>query len=108
MPGAEDVKVEQVGGLPMLTIKLKREMMARYGLSVDEVQEVIEAAIGGTEAGNIFEGDRRFALVVRLPEALRTDLDALRRIPILLPDAGADKDAEYLDASLAAGPRSSR
>jgi heavy metal efflux system protein len=103
--GAEDLKVEQVGGLPMFTIKLKREMMARYGLNVEEVQQVIEAAVGGTEAGSIFEGDRRFALVVRLPEALRTDPDALRRIPIKLPDAGKDKDTKFGNASLAAGPQ---
>ncbi len=87
--GNEGVKVEPVGGLPMLTIQLKREVMSRYGLSVGEVQEVIEAAIGGTEAGSLFEGDRRFKLVVRLPESLRNDLDALRRIPIALP---ADDD----------------
>ena len=92
VPGAEDLKVEQVGGLPMLTIRLKRDVMSRFGLSVEEVQEVIESAIGGTEAGNIFEGDRRFSLVVRLPENLRTDLDALRRIPIKLPDNGREKE----------------
>jgi cobalt-zinc-cadmium resistance protein CzcA len=85
VPGAEGTKVEQVTGLPMLTIKLKREAMSRYGLSVGEVQEVIEAAIGGAEAGSMFEGDRRFPLIVRLPEHLRTDLDALGRIPIALP-----------------------
>jgi len=100
VPGAEDIKVEQVGGLPMLTIHLKREAMSRYGLSVGEVQEVIEAAIGGAEAGNIFEGDRRFSLVVRLPENLRTDLDALRRIPIKLPENAEDKSREYKKASL--------
>ena len=100
VPGAEDIKVEQVGGLPMLTIRLRREAMARFGLSVHEVQEVIEAAIGGTEAGNLFEGDRRFSLVVRLPENLRTDLDALRRIPIKVPDSGATKGGEYKKAAL--------
>ena len=94
VPGNEAVKVEQVGGLPMLTIKLKRESMSRYGLSVGEVQEVLEAAIGGAAAGNLFEGDRRFALVVRLPETLRNDLDALRRIPILLPEDDDEKKEE--------------
>jgi cobalt-zinc-cadmium resistance protein CzcA len=91
--GAQEIKVEQVGGLPMLTINLKREAMSRYGLNVNEVQEVIEAAIGGAEAGNIFEGDRRFSLVVRLPENLRSDLDALKRIPIALPndDSSSEK-----------------
>lgn len=100
VPGAEDIKVEQVGGLPMLTIHLKRDAMSRYGLSVGEVQEVIEATIGGAEAGNIFEGDRRFSLVVRLPENLRTDLDALRRIPIKLPENEQDKGREYKKVSL--------
>jgi cobalt-zinc-cadmium resistance protein CzcA len=90
VPGAADIKVEQVGGLPMLTMNLKREAMSRYGISAREVQEVIEAAIGGAEAGKIFEGDRRFSLVVRLPETLRNDLDALRRVPIMLPNGNSD------------------
>jgi cobalt-zinc-cadmium resistance protein CzcA len=87
VPGNDAVKVEPVGGLPMLTIKLKRETMARYGLSFGEVQQVLETAIGGSRAGHLFEGDRLFPLVVRLPENLRNDLDSLRRIPISLPDA---------------------
>ena len=99
--GNDAVKVEPVGGLPMLTIKLKREIMSRYGLSVGEVQQVLEAAIGGTEAGNLFEGDRRFALVVRLPETLRNDLEALRRIPVLLPQNGAEKEGPQKVATTA-------
>jgi len=83
--GAIEPKVQQVDGLPMLTIQLKREALARYGLSIGEVQDVVEMAIGGKEAGQVFEGDRRFPLVVRLPDELRTDLNALRRIPIALP-----------------------
>ncbi len=83
--GQDAVKVEQVTGLPMLTVKFKRTAMARYGLTVAEVQEVIQAAIGGKESGVLFEGDRRFPIVVRLPENLRTDMDALRRLPISLP-----------------------
>src|SRR5207248_10560094 len=85
IPGAVDPKVQQVDGLPMLTLDLKRDALARYGLSVADVQEVVEMAIGGKEAGQVFEGDRRFPLVVRLPENLRTNLDALRRIPVALP-----------------------
>jgi cobalt-zinc-cadmium resistance protein CzcA len=83
--GAVDPKVQQVDGLPMLTIDLKRDTLARYGLSVGDVQEVVEMAIGGKTAGQVFEGDRRFPLVVRLPDDLRTDLEALRRIPLALP-----------------------
>jgi heavy metal efflux system protein len=94
VPGAVEVTVEQVTGRPYLTIQLKREVMSRYGLSVDDVQSVIEAAIGGKESGAIFEGDRRFPLVVRLPEDLRADLDALRRIPVPLPRHDAAK-SEY-------------
>ena len=83
--GATAPKVQQVDGLPLLSIQLKREALARYGLSVGEVQDVVEMAIGGKSAGEVFEGDRRFSLVVRLPENLRTDLDALRHIPLALP-----------------------
>ncbi|HMJ05490.1 MAG TPA: CusA/CzcA family heavy metal efflux RND transporter, partial [Chthoniobacterales bacterium] len=100
--GNEGVKVEQADGLPMLTIKLKREMMSRYGLSVGEVQEVLEAAIGGADAGNLFEGDRRFALVVRLPENLRNDMEALRRIPIQLPVDDDEKRGPQKTAAKAA------
>ena len=83
--GAADVKVEQVSGLPVLTVKLDRPKIARYGLNVAGVQEAIQIAVGGKEAGQIFEGDRRFDLIVRLPEHLRTDLDALKRLPVPLP-----------------------
>ncbi|MFV1967833.1 MAG: efflux RND transporter permease subunit, partial [Pirellulaceae bacterium] len=85
IPGAEDVNVEQVTGLPLLTINMKRDAMARFGLNVSDVQEVIEIAIGGKEVGEVFEGDRRFPLIVRLPENLRTDLDALGRVPVEIP-----------------------
>ncbi|MEO8682115.1 MAG: CusA/CzcA family heavy metal efflux RND transporter, partial [Vicinamibacterales bacterium] len=70
--GAADVKVEQTTGLPMLTVQIDRPAMARLGLSVADVQEVIEVAIGGKTSGQVYEGDRRFDIVVRLPEALRT------------------------------------
>jgi cobalt-zinc-cadmium resistance protein CzcA len=92
IPGASHVKVEQVSGLPILTVKLKRSEMARYGLNVAEVQDIVEIAIGGKSAGQVFEGDRRFDIVVRLQEKLRTDMESLKRIPIPLPrpDTGVD------------------
>jgi len=86
IPGASHVKVEPVSGLPVLTVRMNRKKMDRYGLNVSEVQDVIEIAIGGKTAGLVFEGDRRFDLVVRLPEALRKDLEALKRLPIPLPE----------------------
>ncbi|MDP1579429.1 MAG: CusA/CzcA family heavy metal efflux RND transporter [Candidatus Didemnitutus sp.] len=83
--GAADVKIEQTTGLPMLTVQLDREAIARYGLAVAEVQELIATALGGTAVGHVFEGDRRFELIVRLPENLRTDLVALGNLPVPLP-----------------------
>lgn len=83
--GAADVKVEQVTGLPMLTIRLKREVIARYGLSTGDVQDVITTAMAGTVAGQVFEGDRRFNLVVRLPEVVRSDLESLQNLTVPLP-----------------------
>jgi len=85
VPGATEVKVEQTGGLPMLTVNIDREKTSRYGLNIGDVQEALAIATGGREAGIMFEGDRRFDILVRLPESLRSDLDALRRLPISLP-----------------------
>lgn len=85
VPGAADAKVEQTTGLPMLTIHLNRDEMARLGLNVADVQEVIEIAIGGRTVGQVFEGDRRFDILVRLPERMREDMDGLTRLPIPLP-----------------------
>jgi len=85
VPGAADVKLEQVTGLPVLTVTPNRTALARYGLSIEEVQETVSIAMGGRAAGQLFEGDRRFDIVVRLPESLRTDLDRLAELPIALP-----------------------
>ena len=83
--GAVDVKVEQAAGLPVLEIKVDKAAIARRGLSVSTVQDVIGAAVGGQEAGVIFEGDRSFEIVVRLPERVRADLEALSNLPVALP-----------------------
>jgi cobalt-zinc-cadmium resistance protein CzcA len=85
IPGAADVKSEQVTGLPLLTVDIDRAAIARYGLNIADVQDVIEIAIGGKTAGHVWEGDRRFDLVVRLPEDARLDLHALEFLPIPLP-----------------------
>jgi len=84
--GAADIQVEQATGLPMLSVLPNREALARYGLSVGDVQDVIATSIGGRISGKIFEGDRRFDIVVRLPEGLRDNVDAIRRLPVPLPD----------------------
>ncbi|MDP1979930.1 efflux RND transporter permease subunit [Undibacterium sp.] len=86
IPGAADVKLEQTTGLPLLSININREKAARLGLNISDVQDVISAAIGGKESGTLFQGDRRFDIVVRLPENLRSDIDAIKRLPIRLPN----------------------
>jgi heavy metal efflux system protein len=87
VPGAADVRIEQITGLPILTVQMDRGKMARYGLNVQDVQDTIMIAVGGRSTGLIYEGDRRFELQVRLPEQLRGDIQALKRLPIRLPAA---------------------
>ena len=83
--GAQDVQVELTEGLPVMNIDIDRKAIARYGISVADIQDIVSAAIGGREAGLVFEGDRRFELVVRLPDSIRQDIVALRDLPIPLP-----------------------
>jgi heavy metal efflux system protein len=87
VPGAADVKTEQVSGLPVLTVKPDRRALSRYGISVADIQSLVEIAVGGKSAGRVFEGDRRFDIVVRLPEHLRSDVQALGSLPVPLPPA---------------------
>lgn len=87
VPGAADVKLEPISGLPILTITPDPDALARYGLTQEQVQRQVAAAIGGASAGQWFEGDRRFDIVVRLPEALRSDPAHLSGLPIPLPEA---------------------
>ena len=84
VPGAADVRTEQVTGLPMLTVTPDREKLAYYGLDIADIQDTLRIAVGGEVVGQVFEGDRRFDLVIRLPENLREDIEALKRLPIRL------------------------
>jgi cobalt-zinc-cadmium resistance protein CzcA len=102
--GAEGVKVEQVSGLPILSVEANRSALYRYGLNVADVQDVLAAATGGEEAGLVFEGDRRFTIVVRVAEKIRNDLRALERLPIPLPQGGYVPLNEVATLSLAPGP----
>ncbi len=88
LDGASEVKVEQTTGLPVLTVAIDRAAAARYGLNMADVQNTVATAVGGRRAGTMYEGDRRFDILVRLPENIRTDLDAIRRLPIALPRTG--------------------
>ena len=85
VPGAADVRTEQITGLPVLSIQMDRAKMARYGLNGRDVQDVVAMSVGGRSTGMIFEGDRRFDLQIRLPEHLRADIEALKRLPISVP-----------------------
>lgn len=82
VPGAQDVKTEQASGLPLLTVEPDRMQLARYNLELSNVQDAVSAALGGKETGLIYEGDARYPLEVRLPEGLRTDPEALARLPL--------------------------
>ncbi len=103
VPGAEDVGVEQVTGLPVLTIHTDRAMIARFGLNVSDVQAAVSTAIGGQTVGEIYEGDRRFDIVLRLPENLREDIDALHRLPIPLPERDQVADTQFASSPDASG-----
>jgi len=108
VPGATEVKVEQSTGLPMLTVKIDREKTARYGLNIGDVQDTVAVAIGGKETGALFQGDRRFDIIVRLPERERNDLDAIKRLPIPLPHGDGKVSfiplGEVADFDIAPGP----
>ena len=90
IPGASDVKIEQATGLPLLSVVPKRESLERYGLSISDIQEVVNVAIAGKKVKQVFEGDRRFDIIVRLPEALRVNISEIKNIPIAL--AGSAKN----------------
>jgi len=87
--GATEVNVEQTAGLPMLIVNIDRNKTARYGLNMRDVQETVAIATGGKDVGAMFEGDRRFDILVRLPEQLRKNLDVLKQLPIPLPASPA-------------------
>lgn len=100
--GAADVKTEQTSGLPFLEVKLDRAAIARYGLNISDVLEVLTIAVGGREAGLVFQGDRRFDILVRLPDALRSNMSVLEDLPILLPE---EQEADDKSAAPHSRPR---
>ena len=112
IPGAADAKTEQITGLPVLSIQADRDALDRYGLNIADMQDVVEVALGGKVVGQRFEGDRRFNIVVRLPEVLRTDMETLKRLPIPLPNRETANDhhpgyiplSEVATLNIAPGP----
>ncbi len=102
--GAVDVRVEQTEGLPMLDIRPRRDIMSRLGITARTVQDTISAAIGGRDAGMIFEGDRRFAVTIRLSDAARADLQTLAQVPVPLPDGRFVPLQSVADIGVTDGP----
>ena len=102
--GSQDAQAEQVTGLPFIQILPDRFQLTRLGLNVADVQAVVAAATGGQKAGQIFEGDRRFDIVVRLSEELRQDPFVLQRLPIPLPGGGTVPLSEIATVERTTGP----
>jgi cobalt-zinc-cadmium resistance protein CzcA len=102
--GAADARVEQVSGLPMLAVVPEREALSRYGLNVEDLQDLVATGIGGRQAGLVYEGDRRFKLMVRLPEDWRRDPDGLRDLPVPLPEGGYVPLGEVARVELSPAP----
>ena len=103
VPGAADVAVEQTTGLPVMTIQPRREVLARYGVTIMQLQDLVAAALGGTVAGQFYEGDRRADIVLRLPESLRTDPDAYASLPVPLAQGDYVPLGELADFDLLTG-----
>ena len=103
VPDAADVAIEQTTGLPVLTINPKRETLARLGLNVTQVQDLVATALGGTSAGVLYEGDRRAEIIVRLPEAMRIRPESLNALPLALPQGGFVPLGEVIETELVAG-----
>jgi cobalt-zinc-cadmium resistance protein CzcA len=101
--GAADVAVEQATGLPVLTIVPDREALARYGISMESLQDFVGTAFGGTVAGQLYNGDQRVDIVVRLPERLRSNPDNLRSLPVPLGDGDFVPLGELATAELVNG-----
>ncbi|CAN1565427.1 COG3696 Putative silver efflux pump [Fimbriimonadaceae bacterium] len=104
LPGAQDVEVEQVDEVPVLQIEIDRDAIARVGVSVDDIQELVKVALGGEPVGQIIEGDRRFALTVKLPDRIRNDVNEIRSILIETPDGGAVPLSSLAQIEIAPAP----
>ncbi len=102
--GAADVRVEQTEGLPMLDIWPNRTAMARVGVTSGDVQDTVAAAIGGRRAGVIFEGDRRFPVVIRMAESARSDLTAVAQVPVPTASGGFVPLSTVADIAVVDGP----
>ncbi len=102
--GAEDVKVEQVAGLPQLQVKVDRAAIARYGINVEDVNDMVESIMAGKEAGQVYEGEQRFGLVARLNENAGRDVESIKSLPVAAPNGARVPLAQLADIAVAEGP----
>ena len=102
--GAEDVKVEQVAGLPQLQIRIDRAAISRYGLNVEDVNNVVESIVAGKEVGQVYEGEQRYGLVVRLSEAAGQDVEAIKGLLVMAPNGARVPLSQLAEIALVEGP----
>jgi cobalt-zinc-cadmium resistance protein CzcA len=104
VPGAEDVKVEATSGLPQLQIKPDREAIARYGINVEDVNSLVESIVAGKEAGQVYQGEQRFSLVVRLADESSRDVETIKNLLVSAPNGSRIPLAQLSDIKLVEGP----
>jgi heavy metal efflux system protein len=102
--GAEDVKVEQVAGLPQLQIRIDRAAISRYGLNVEDVNNVVESIVAGKEVGQVYEGEQRYGLVVRLSETAGQDVEAIKGLLVAAPNGARVPLSQLAEIALVDGP----
>ena len=102
--GAEDVKVEATTGLPQLQIKPDRAAIARYGINVEDVNELVESIVAGKEAGLVYEGEQRFNLVVRLHDETSRDIETIKNLLVPAPNGAQVPLSQLADIQLVEGP----
>jgi len=104
VPGAEDVRVEQVSGLPQLQIKVDREAVSRYGINVVDVNDVVESIVAGKSAGQVYEGEQRFNLVVRFTDETGKDVESIKNVLVSAPNGSRIPLFQLADIRLVEGP----
>jgi len=102
--GVEDLRVEQTAGQPYLTMDIDRRKIARYGINVADIQEIIETAIGGKAATEVFEGDKRFAVLLRFPEEKRNNIEAIEKIFVKAANGANIPLSSLAKVSISEGP----
>ncbi len=105
VPGAVDIRAQQQGGKPQILVRPDREQLARLGISVDELLSTVETGVGGSVAGNVFEGTRRFDIFLRLQEDQRSRINQIRELPIRTADGALVPLSQIADVEVFTGPK---